>query len=388
MGFFTNIIRDSKRSIGSTATDRSVRMTPAATGSSSGLSDPQEHVVSWNNSLNPIEETSKAFWEEEVGQNGAARAQAQPSDLEDRQVVGPSPLENTDDSDLAKAPEDKRSSPVIGKRKQIGLKNRRDVTVQPWMRRDRNLHGLASFGKEVFSSEDSSVVKPVSKRPEQRARGKSVEVTHRSRQAGQIARAGATTPPNPITPDGTASIRSRPASKVVGKQPAPEEGRASPTNIVTPFETGASQAKWLESQGGRGETPALTSPAGIENGGSAVPADQSANEAADQKGWRTFEPSTPERAAMAANQADIPVQRPVEFFFPDAKAPEPFQADPRETSTSPGVTQPPVHEPSSPKVHIGFLEVVVLAPGNPPSRKTSRSPDGHNFASRHYLRNL
>lgn len=373
MGFFTDIIRYSKKPVGRTATKSVVRMTPAATVSPPGRSDPQEPGTSWNNSLSPIEESPQTFWEEEVGQSGAARAKAQPSELEDRQVVGPSPLENTEISDLAKAPKYKRSSPDIGKRKQAGLNNRRDVTVQSRMNRDQNLHGVVSFDKESYSSKGSSVVKPESKRPEQSARGKSVEVTHRSRQAGHTTRAGTTTPPIPITPDGMASTPARSAPKSVEKTSAPEDDRVSSSKIATPSEadvpkTDAFQAKRLESQGKRRDLPA-------------------AEETVDA-GQRTIERSAPQRAAIAAGEENGSVQNPIEVSFPDDQAPEPFQADPHEKSPSQAVNRPPVHEPGGPKVHIGLLEVVVLAPENAAGRKTSRSPEERNFTSRHYLRNL
>jgi hypothetical protein len=393
VGFFSKIIRDSQKPVGRAAADRSVRVTPAATGPPSDPSDPREPVASRNSSLNPIEESPEMFWEEEVGQSGAARAEAQPSELEDRQVVGPSPLENTDDSDLAKVPEDKSSFPHIGKRKQTGLKNRRDVTVQPVMRRDQNLHGLVSFGNVSSSSEDSSVVKPVSKRPEQSARGKSVKVTHRSRQAVQTTRAGATTPPIPIASDGSASPPASPAPKPVAKRPVPEGGRAAPSDMATPPETAvpqteALQAKRFESPGAAGEPPALASPPAIEDGASPVPPDPPAAEAPGDAGQRTVAPAVPEREVATAGGEDLPAQNAIEMIFPDAQAPEPFQADSRQEPTAQAVIRPPVHEPRGPQVHIGLLEVVVLAPENPPGRKTSQAPEGPNFASRHYLRNL
>jgi hypothetical protein len=82
------------------------------------------------------------------------------------------------------------------------------------------------------------------------------------------------------------------------------------------------------------------------------------------------------------------VHHPVEAFFPDARAPDSFQADPREGSMPRAAARPPMHEPDSHKVHIGLLEVIVLTTENAPGRKRTKSLEGQNVASRHYLRNF
>jgi hypothetical protein len=303
--------------------------------------------------------------------------------------VGPSLSENTEDSDFAKAPDYISSTPARGKQKQTGLKNRNDVTV-PVMNRDRTLHGVVSFDKEKFSSEDPSVVKPESKRPEQSAREKSVDVTRRSRQAGQTTRAGATTPPNPITPKRTESIPSRPVPESAEPSPAPKDNRAPPSTIETPTETTVPEtdvplAKRLESPE---ETPPPAFPAVIEEDGSPFQPDLPVAEEIGDAGRQSDEESVSEEKTKGADYGDIPVQSPVEVSFPDSQMPEPVQAEPHEEPTSRTVTEPPATETGAPRVHIGLLEVVVLAPEKAPGRKASGSPEGHNFASRHYLRNL
>jgi hypothetical protein len=375
------------------AVEGALRVTPAATGPPAGLRDSQRPVAYRGNSLPASNRVPRPFWEEEVRRSGAALTEARPSELEDRQVVGPSLSENTEDSDLAKAPGSKSSFPAIGKRKQTGLKNRRDGLVHSRMNRDLNLHGVASFGEEVYRSKDSSVVKPVSKRPEQGPRGKSVEVTHRSRQAGQPTRAGATTPPFPVTSDGTASPPVRSATKPGDHPSAPEDNRSSTSTIATPFETVAPEPdvfrlKGIESREKRITPPVHEPVAGIEDGEEAVPSDLPAAGNTGDAGRGAVEPSSPATAVATASDDDIPVHHPVEAFFPDARAPDSFQADPREGPMSPAATRPPMHEPDSHKVHIGLLEVIVLTTENAPGRKRTKSLEGQNVASRHYLRNF
>ena len=237
VGFFRDIINDSKRPVGRSTAAAVPQVTSAPVVRPPNRRAPREFSESPHDSLNNRAASPPTFWEEEVGPSRAARTSVPPSEPEDRQVVGPSLSENTETSELARAPEKESSSPAIGKWKQIGLKNRRDVTVRSRMRRDQNLHSLVSFGKEVYHSEDSSVVEPAAKHSGQNARGKSVEATHRSRQAGPTARAGATTPPISITPDRTASTPSRPLARTDEKIPSAQDERAAPSNLATPSET-------------------------------------------------------------------------------------------------------------------------------------------------------
>ena len=362
------------------------RVTPATTGPPPILRDSQTPVAHGGNSRISSREAPRPFWEEDVGQRGAALTEARPSELEDRQVVGPSLSENTEDSDLAKAPGVVSHFPDIGKRKQTGLKNRREGIVRSRVNRDLNLYGVVSFGEEVYRTEDSSVVKPVSKRPEQRQRGTSVEATHRSRQAGQPIRAGATTPPFPVTADGTVSGPDRPAPMPVDQNLALEGNRASPSPIATRPEPVAPEPDVFQAK--RIAPFADVSSSGIEDTAPPVPPDLPAAEKAGDAGQRVFGPSISEREATPAGDENIPVQRPVEVSLPDAQAPESFPVDPRDVSMARTAARPSMPETGGPNVHIGLLEVVVLAPENAPGRKTSNAPTGQAFASRHYLRNF
>lgn len=391
MGFFNEIIRNSKRPVGHRAVEGAARVTPAAMGLPPGLGDSRRPVAQEDSSLPASNEVPQTLWEEEVGRSGAALTGVPPSEPEDRQVVGPSPSENTEDSDLARAPESSRSSPVIGKRKQAGLKNRRDGIVHPRMNRDRNLHGVASFGEVVYRLKDSSVVKPLSKRPEQGTRGKSVEAAHRSRQAGQSARAGATTPPFPPAVDGAAAIPIHSSPEPGDHPPAPEDVRSASAAITRPFETAVPEPETIRSKrpvsGKRRATPAVhEASAGIES--EAVPSGPPAAGTIGDAVQAAGRPLSPAEAVALPSQADIPLPRPMEVSSSDTAVPESFPASPRETPISQAAARPPVHEPDNPKVHIGLLEVVVLAPEKAPDRKRSLSPDGQNFASRHYLRNF
>ena len=118
------------------------------------------------------------------------------------------------------------------------------------------------------------------------------------------------TPPKPITPDQTASTPARPVPRSAEKSPAPEDGRASPSTMATHSETVVPKREEprmerLESRGELGE-----------NGGSPVPPDLPAVEKADDSDRRAVEPSVPAGETMATGDVDIPVQSPVDVFFP------------------------------------------------------------------------
>jgi hypothetical protein len=316
-----------------------------------------------------------------------------PSEPEDRQVVGPSLSENTEDSDLAKAPECISSFPDTGKWKQTGLNNRRDGTVQSKMNRNRNPHGVASFGEVVYRSEDSSVVTPVSKRPEHSTRGTSVKATHRSRQAGRPTRAGATTPPFPLTIDGTAADAIRSTPKPGGHPSESEANRSATSTISTTVETVIPEPEALlptrpEPQEKRMTHPAHESVAGIGGLEGAVPPDRPAVGKAGDAFQGAGEPTPPAEAVDMESDADSPVPRLISVVSTDAPAPESFSAGPGAGSVHQPSARPPMHEPDGPKVHIGLLEVVVLAPEIQPGRKKSKPTEGQNLASRHYLRNF
>jgi hypothetical protein len=374
MGFFTDIIVDSQRPVGRNASAASLRVTPGAESLASGNTDPKRPLALWNDSLNQIETSEKTFWEEDFRQSGATRVKAQSPRLEDRQVVGPSLSENTENSDLSEAPEQKRSFPVLEKQKQTGLKNRRAVTVQ--MNRDRKLHGSVSFGRENSSSKDSSVVESGSKHPEQSARGKSVEVTHRSRQAGQITRAGATTPPDLGGDALAASPPDHFTREPAGATPFKTEDQEL-LQVKTPVEMIVSPIEGQKPQGVHQEVPALAPSSQAEEG---------KNEGTVERQNLKFPGSKIE--AIPNVTEDAPVHSPAEVRFHD----QPFSESTRDSR--PREPQPeavgakPVGEPSGPRVHIGLLEIVVLAAEKQRNRGAITPSEGQNLASRHYLRNF
>ncbi len=92
---------------------------------------------------------------------------------------------------------------------------------------------------------------------------------------------------------------------------------------------------------------------------------------------------------MATGTADLPLQDALMGGMPDEPPWAPLRAEASEKPASlPVPPRPALHESGSPTVHIGLMEVVVLAPENTPARKASLSVERHNVASRHYLRNL
>jgi hypothetical protein len=387
MGFFTDIIGDSQRPVGRNARAASLRVTPGAESMASSDTDPKRHLVLRNDSLNQIETSEKTFWEEDFRQSGATRVEAQSPRLENRQVVGPSLSENTDNSDLSKAPEQKSSFPDIEKQKQAGLKNRRAVTVQ--MNRDRNLHSSVSFGRGKSSSKDSSVVESGSKHPEQSARGKSVEVTHRSRQAGQTTRAGTATPPDSSRDVLATSSPDHITREPTGKTPFPTEDREL-LKVRTPAEMILSPTERQRPQVARQETSALAASSHAEEeGNSRMRPVFSSAETEGMVEDQNFEPPVSKIWANPTVTGDAPVVlTPVEVNFHDQPSLESTR-DSRLREPRPEAVGPkPVGEPSGPKVHIGLLEIVVLAAEKQMNRGVSPPPEGQNFASRHYLRNF
>ena len=376
MGFFTDIIGDSQRPVGPTASAASLPVTPAETRLTPAINAPQRPLAPRDSRLSQTETAEKTFWEEDFRQSGATGAAAQPSTLEDRQVVGPSLSENTEDSDLAKAPEKKRSFPVIEKQKQAGLKNRRAVTVQ--MNRDQNLHGSVSFGRENSTSKDSSVVESAAKHPEQSARGKSVDVTHRSRQAGQITRAGATTPPN-----SSGAVLGPPPDSLAG-EPRGKAPLAKQDQQRQRLKTGAEMlvaaTERPAAQAAGQETSPLPTPPNAEAGESRMRPTRPAPEAEGAA-------LVSKISAMPPVTEAAPLPSSVEVRFHEDPAPQaPLDGRLSEPAAE-AAQQKPRAEASGPKVHIGLLEVVVLAPEKPSNRRTAPR-EGQNLASRHYLRNL
>lgn len=386
MGFFSDIIGDSQRPVGRNAGAALLRETPGAESLASGNIDPKRHLALSNDNLNQIETSEKTFWEEDFRQSGATRAEAQSPRLEDRQVVGPSLSKNTENSDLSEVLEQKRSFPVIEKQKQTGLKNRRAVTVR--MNRDQKLHGSVSFGRESSSSKDSSVVESGSKHPEQSARGKSVDVSHRSRQAGQTTRAGAATPPDSSRDALTTSSPDNLSGEPTQQTPFPTADQEL-RKIKTHLEMIVSPTEGKKPQGARQETSALAEPSKAEEEGnsrmqSVFSSPETEGTVQDQN---VESPGSKIRAIPIATE-NGPVHIPVEVRFHDQPSLEsPLDGSLREPSPE-TVGPKPVGEHSGPKVHIGLLEIVVLAPEKQMNRGGGLPPEGQNLASRHYLRNF
>lgn len=374
MGFFTDIIGDSQRPVGQSTSAALLRVTPGAENLASGNTEPKRPLTLRNDSLNQIETSEKTFWEEDFRQSGATRAEAQSPRLENRQVVGPSLSENTENSDLSEAPEQKRSFPVIEKQKQTGLENRRAVTVQ--MNGDRKLHGRVSFGGENSSSKDSSVVGSGSKHREQSARGKSVEVTHRSRQAGQITRAGTATPPDLSRDALAASSPDHFTREPVGLTSFNPEDQEL-LHVKTPVEMIVAPIEAKKPPGVRQETAAAAPSSQAEEG---------ENEDMVERQHIEFPGSKIELIPHVIE--DVPVHSPVEVRFHDQPSSEPPRESRLREPQPEAVGAQPVDEPGGPRVHIGLLEIVVLAAEKQMKRGTRISSEGQNLASRNYLRNF
>ncbi|BBO89468.1 hypothetical protein DSCOOX_26480 [Desulfosarcina ovata subsp. ovata] len=92
-------------------------------------------------------------------------------------------------------------------------------------------------------------------------------------------------------------------------------------------------------------------------------------------------------AAMAREGFAAPLPPSADRPRPQVRAietPPPSRDDPAVTAAAPG----PRNEAGEPAVHIGLVEVVVLAPQNGGTGARAKFRQGNDFASRNYLRNL
>jgi hypothetical protein len=170
-------------------------------------------------------------------------------------------------------------------------------------------------------------------------------------------------------------------------EPAAEKERTLPSARTAPAES-AVLARRSAPHAKRDAPPTVTSSSPDQNHTGPVLPGSPAKQVPGETGPRTPAPDVPEPETVAAGIPEAPAQPPAEMRNPDETAPVAFNTDFPEEPKPPAALRAEVREAGGPKVHIGLIEVVVLAPENPPARKTTASAETHHFASRHYLRNL
>lgn len=383
MGFFADIIRDSRREGGGTYP----LDVPLSRGG--GELATETHGMEETGGVEPFESrgseaTIVRLREEGGGRPLSAGQRPVQSGAVTRQVVGPSPSEHTPVTGIPEATAQGVTLPNPVKREQAGCASDRSARGDFRVEQMESFHdGGSSDVPQAVSvgACDLSVRESSSGYAALRTGNVSVETRGR-RQAGET-RAGSTTPPD----DHTGEMQEEPFSPGSGEQEAgaPRQGadparqvpqvsrnarlaanqadRTLPTDGVT-AETGrlAGEPSWPADDAPRSVVSPVREPSGDEMGRDPLP----------------DEPLVP----PSLSPPRIPAR---EERFPRATERQlpalPKGGDEGKTPDRP--TAPP-----EPRVRIGSIEVVVVAPA--PGERLSRSEQTSrpDLASRHYLRNF
>ncbi|WP_213182462.1 hypothetical protein [Desulfosarcina cetonica] len=211
-----------------------------------------------------------------------------------------------------------------------------------------------------------------------------MEAIPRSRQAGQT-RAGATTPPDPNFSDGPAVTPVRSARPMDALPLSGSTDRPSPTVPqpgVEPMVPSASQPMPVMASVMASGAAGIT---GITEGHASGTPDGHAGDAASTAD------APPARAmsvaAMAGEVFAAPLPPSADQPRPQAQAAETPPPSRDEPAVTAAASRAP-HAAGEPAVHIGLVEVVVLAPQNGGTGRPTTFRQGNDFASRNYLRNL
>ncbi len=356
MGYLTEIFRYSKKPFRNTTEKALAPVSHENPGRIFGM--PERQPPAESEAYIPDRDNKKInrSWEENIGKNGTAPHGEMSQEPDSRQMVGPSPLENKRKMELPEAQMDVSSSPDSGKQKQAGLKNRHDVAFHSRVNRVSDFYDVVSIGREVFSSNDSSVVIPALKHSEKSESGKSVDVTRRRRQAGKEARAGATTPPGQTAGDMTVS------------------GSEENTSVITLTDSIKPDLKTASNK--------------IKNDhplNSQKQAETDNTEKMNKENTDFSDVPTPLEAV--SNVKDfINSPEPEKEYFNKVHEPVPISS---ESSQNISLIKPDQHDSydsGKPGVHIGFMEIIVTTPDSRQPARTSDSNESDSFSSRHYLR--
>lgn len=334
MGFFSDIIHDSRR-----------QSTMPEQKSSAGLSFSADALTrssegrSSEDRMSPPEMMSESqLWEEGGQSAGKASQMTPPHGLAIRQVVDPSPPENTAVAELPVANGLLSTLPNPGKHEPAGSESARTGTAAQGTEQE-SASSDSVFADVCFVSavSDSQVKEPLSLRQAHSTGKMSVETQGR-RQAGTDTRAGPATPPNSFL---VRAVEMKPGESPAEKKPVmPEkQGPAIPEDPLRP------------EQIQQGDRPVHNLPF-ISVSGQIPGHDLSGN-------------------ALAAT-----------FSFSGKVSAEKKVGEPQVSPDQ------PAKQNSEPQVQIGLLEVVVVSPGQGAGATESKKNTSSNLASRLYLRGL
>lgn len=350
MGFFADIIRDSRR--GGMAV--SPPEAPAPFGGGEMPADAPE--AAGGGAVEPAAATGCdasviRLREEGDGTPVTAGQRLTQAGAVARQVVGPSLSEHTPVAGIPEAMVKGVTLPIPGKREQAGSESDRsargDFRVEPM----ESFHDGGSIDVPVVSvSANDSFVRESSSGYAALQAGKVSVETQGRRQAGET-RAGSTTPPGLVGSETVENPAMGLPDEPVANEPLLADVEALPASPLPgnppPSATRGDQASQ------RGEVPE-------DIGRSAVPLGMETREET-----HLAPPSRAVPASVTLHQPPVPAVG------------EQFQPPPERRPA-----------PPEPQVRIGTIEVVVVAPA--PSERPSRSEERTrpDLASRHYLRNF
>jgi hypothetical protein len=387
VGFFSNIVRDSQRP------PPTVKSVPHGTDPHSG-GEATPVLPSESRPLGleapaltladkPDVASGPAIREPDAGHE----SKALPAEPPARQAAGPSPLEHNRTKGPAQSNDGRIIPPKPAAQRQTDRPRRRTATSQPSPDQANTLDVAVSTGTAPTEVKEAVLEAPIANRQSQSARESSgrtpesgpVEKIVGDETAGRPSQSPQSLPPPSASPPATLSTLTADDDGSVSAKPAPDRKRG---DIPSPVEAIPHPSELLEIPPPRRSTtmpgaPDPLPPTAAIPRSLAQEQSDTLPESGDDLG------PTPELHIAAARPA-VPIR--IESFA----APPPFQGQGEggaDWAPSQAV-QTPDAPPEGPRVQIGLLEVVVLAPANAPKGMHVANKARSSIASRHYLRNM
>lgn len=387
MGFFSNIVRDSQRppptvkSVPHGADPHSGGEVTAVLPSESRPLGLEAPVLTPANK--PHVASGPAIGEQDAGHESKAPNKALPTEPPARQAAGPSPLEHNRTTGPAQSNDGRITPPKPATQRQTDRPRRRTATSQPSPDQANTLDVAVSTDTAPTEVEEAVLEAPIANRQSQSARKSSgrtpesgpVEKIVGDETAGRPSQSPQSLSPPSASPPATLSTLTADDDGSVSAKPAPDRKRG---DIPSPAEAIPHPSELLEIPPPRRSTTMPGAPDPLPPT-AAIPLSlaQEQSDTLPESGDDIG--PTPELHIAAARPA-VPIR--IESFA----APPPFQ-DQGEGGADRAPSQA-VQTPDAPRVQIGLLEVVVLAPANAPKGMHVANKARSNIASRHYLRNM
>jgi len=302
---------------------------------------------------------------------GDAPSDIPPIEPSARQAVGPGSVEYTRATGFAQFNHSDSTPPSPATRKQGGRPGRRAVTAQPSSDQASTSNEVVSTAADSIESEDALFEAVLAQRQASGVRKMSGEMPE-SRPGEKIARAETAVPLNPPVqnlrmpsafPPPTLST---PTEDVGGSGNAKPASDANQDVLSLPAEAKPHPSDLQEMP------PAAAIPVSLA---------QEQSDTLPESG-DDISP-TPDFRVVAAHPA-----APIQIESLAARSPFQDQGESGADWAPSQAVQTPDAVPEGPKVHIGLLEVTVMAPENAAKGMHRADKTPANIASRHYLRNL